>query len=72
MLAVLRNIEKLSGQSIRPDSSFDELGLDSLDQVEVVMQLEEEFCVDLYDPDAAEIVTVKQAIDTFSNFPFAQ
>ncbi len=72
VLIVLRGIEKLSSASITPSSSFDDLGLDSLDQVEVVMQLEEEFCVDLYDPDAAKITTVPQAVEIFSNFPFAQ
>jgi len=72
VIAVLKGIEKLSGAKISEHSSFDELGLDSLDQVEVVMQLEEEFCVDLFDPEAAKITTVRQAIDVFSNFPFAQ
>ena len=72
MLAVLKGVEKLSAAKISSASTFDELGLDSLDQVEVVMQLEEEFCVDLYDPDAATITSVKQAVDAFSTFPFAQ
>ena len=72
VLAVLKGIEKLSSATISSTSSFHDLGLDSLDQVEVVMQLEEEFCVDLFDPDAAKITSVKEAIDVFSTFPFAQ
>ena len=71
VLAVLRNIEKLSGASISASSTWRELGLDSLDEVEVVMQLEEEFMVDLYDPDAVKITGVKEAVEVFSNFPFA-
>ena len=71
VLAVLRNIEKLSSASITPHSTWRELGLDSLDEVEVVMQLEEEFMVDLYYPDAVKITGVKEAVEVFSNFPFA-
>lgn len=72
VLAVLKNIEKLHGKEITSESTFSELGLDSLDSVEVVMQLEDEFCVDLYDPQAGEIMGVKDAVAIFSNFPFAQ
>ena len=72
MLAVLRGVSKLKQSELTPSSTFEQLGLDSLDMVEVVMQLEEEFCVDLYDPDAAKITSVKEAVDVFSNFPFAQ
>ena len=71
VLAVLRNIEKLSGATITAQSTWQELGLDSLDEVEVVMQLEEEFMVDLYDPDAVKITSVPEAVEAFSNFPFA-
>ena len=71
VIAVLRNIEKLSAANITAQSTWQELGLDSLDEVEVVMQLEEEFMVDLYDPDAVQITSVKQAVEAFSNFPFA-
>ena len=71
VIAVLHNIEKLSGTAITAQSTWAELGLDSLDQVEVVMQLEEEFMVDLYDPDAVRITSVAEAVEAFSNFPFA-
>ena len=40
-----------------------DLGLDSLDTVEVVMAIEEEFSVEIPDKDADEIKSVKQAID---------
>ena len=45
-------------------SSFvDDLGADSLDTVELVMALEEEFETEVPDEDAEKITTVKQAID---------
>jgi acyl carrier protein len=46
------------------ESSFvDDLGADSLDTVELVMALEEEFETEIPDEDAEKITTVKQAID---------
>ena len=44
-------------------SSVDDLGADSLDTVELVMALEEEFETEIPDEDAEKITTVQQAID---------
>ena len=41
----------------------DDLGADSLDVVELVMSMEEEFDIDISDEDAEKIVLVKDAID---------
>ena len=49
---------------IKNESSFiDDLGADSLDTVELVMALEEEFETEIPDEDAEKITTVQQAID---------
>ena len=49
---------------IKNKSSFvDDLGADSLDTVELVMALEEEFECEIPDEDAEKITTVQQAID---------
>jgi acyl carrier protein len=49
---------------IKNESSFvDDLGADSLDTVELVMALEEEFETEIPDEEAEKITTVKQAID---------
>ncbi|ASF47658.1 acyl carrier protein [Methylovulum psychrotolerans] len=49
---------------IATDASFvDDLGADSLDTVELVMALEEEFECEIPDEDAEKITTVQQAID---------
>ncbi|MBI4552786.1 MAG: acyl carrier protein [Candidatus Latescibacteria bacterium] len=44
-------------------SFVDDLGADSLDTVELVMALEEEFDVEIPDEDAEKITTVRDAID---------
>ncbi|MHB0975908.1 MAG: acyl carrier protein [Candidatus Aquicultorales bacterium] len=49
---------------VKPESSFvDDLGADSLDVVELVMALEEEFNVEIPDEDAEQIGTVEEAVD---------
>ena len=49
---------------ITNESSFvDDLGADSLDTVELVMALEEEFGTEIPDEDAEKITTVQQAVD---------
>ena len=51
-------------EEVSGDSSFvDDLGADSLDTVELVMALEEEFETEIPDEDAEKITTVKQATD---------
>lgn len=49
-------------EEIKAESSFiDDLGADSLDTVEVVMALEEEFGIEIPDEDAEKITTVGEA-----------
>jgi acyl carrier protein len=49
---------------ITNESSFvDDLGADSLDTVELVMALEEEFSTEIPDEDAEKITTVQQAVE---------
>lgn len=51
-------------EDISPSDSFtDDLGADSLDTVELVMALEEEFGVEIPDDEAEEIITVQNAVD---------
>ena len=52
-------------------SFVDDLGADSLDTVELVMALEEEFETEIPDEDAEKITTVQQAIDFISSRPKA-
>ena len=54
----------VSEDQITPEASFvEDLGADSLDTVELVMALEEEFETEIPDEDAEKITTVQHAID---------
>jgi acyl carrier protein len=49
---------------VTPEASFvEDLGADSLDPVELVMALEEEFGIEIPDEDAEKILTVGKALD---------
>jgi acyl carrier protein len=55
---------------VKIESSFvDDLGADSLDTVELVMALEEEFECEIPDEEAEKITTVKQAVDYINAHP---
>ncbi|MGA7954984.1 MAG: acyl carrier protein [Gloeobacterales cyanobacterium] len=57
-------------EQVSLESNFaDDLGADSLDQVELVMALEEEFDIEISDEDAEKITTVKDAIAYITSKP---
>jgi len=63
-------VDKLSVDmsELVPEASFvDDLGADSLDLVELIMSMEEEFDIDISDEDAEKLVTVKNAMDYVSS-----
>ncbi|KAJ1974304.1 mitochondrial acyl carrier protein [Dimargaris xerosporica] len=68
VLDVLRDFDKVNVDRLSADAEFyGDLGLDSLDIIEVVMAIEEEFSIDLPDKVAEEIKTVPQAIEAIAN-----
>ncbi len=55
---------EVAEDEVTPQASFvDDLGADSLDVVELVMGLEEEFDVEIPDEDAEKITTVQEAVN---------
>jgi len=71
MSEILEKVKKIiaeqldvPGDDIVPSASFvDDLGADSLDQVELIMAMEEEFNISIPDEDAEKIATVQDAVD---------
>jgi len=71
MATVEERVKKIIGEQlgvaedeVTPEASFvEDLGADSLDTVELVMALEEEFSIEIPDEDAEKILTVGKALD---------
>ena len=54
----------IDSSKVKPEADFGrELGADSLDVVELVMAIEDEFEIDIEDQSASQIATVKDALD---------
>ena len=63
----------MNASKITPQSKFkDELDFDSLDAVEVVMSLEEEFCIEIPDSEADKIFSIPDAVAYISGHPMAK
>ena len=63
-------IDKLGVEDskINNEAKFiDDLGADSLDTVELIMQFEEEFGIEIPDEEAENLLSVGQAVDYISN-----
>ncbi|MCD6451150.1 MAG: acyl carrier protein [Acidobacteria bacterium] len=58
----------VSEEEVVPEAKFvDDLGADSLDQVELVMAFEEEFDIEIPEEDAEKIVSVQDAVNYLSS-----
>ena len=70
---LVKNFDKVDPAKVTPTSHFNkDLGLDSLDAVEVVMAIEEEFVVEIPDAEAEKILTVEDAINFIVAHPQAK
>ncbi|KAL7926984.1 acyl carrier protein [Trichoderma austrokoningii] len=73
ILSLLQGFDKVNDTAnLKPTAHFaNDLGLDSLDTVEVVMAIEEEFSIEIPDKDADTIHSVDKAVEYILNQPDA-
>lgn len=72
VLAVVKSNQKVDASKVSETASFKDMGLDSLDEVEVVMALEEEFALEIPDAEADKIRSASDAIDFIASHPSAK
>lgn len=66
-IATLLSTKKgVNKELITIDSSFEELGLDSLDSIELIADMEDEFNVSIPNTELQEIKTIRNAVDGLS------
>ncbi|XP_068343770.1 acyl carrier protein 1, mitochondrial-like [Pyrus communis] len=72
VLSVVKSFPKVDPSTVTPDVNFQkDLGLDSLDNVEIVIALEEEFKLEIPDLEAVRIDSTNLAIEYIYNHPMA-
>jgi len=68
IIRIIKEQLNVKESEIKPESSFvDDLGADSLDTVELLMAIEEEFGIEIPDDDADKAKTVGDLIDYINN-----
>ena len=73
IVTVVKNFDKVDSDKVTPTSKFqDDLGLDSLDGVEVVMAIEDEFAIEIPDAEADRILSVADAVEYVCGHPMAK
>ena len=73
VVGVVKAFAKVDAGKVTPTSAFGaDLGLDSLDTVEVVMAMEEEFAVEIPDAEADKIQSIPEAVAYLTSNPNAK
>lgn len=72
VVSVVKSFPKVDPAKVTPEVHFqNDLGLDSLDTVEIVMALEEEFKLEIPDKEADKIDSCKLAVEYIANHPMS-
>lgn len=73
IITVVKNFDKCDPAKVKSDSKFaEDLGLDSLDAVEVVMAIEDEFAIEIPDAEADRIASIGDAVEYIAAHPMAK
>ncbi len=63
VLRVIATTKRVPLESVKPDSSFESLGIDSLDRLNILFDLESEFDVEIDDEDAKQVSSIPQMVE---------
>lgn len=73
IINVIKNFDQVDSNKISDKVKFTEdLGLDSLDVVEVVMAIEDEFAIEIPDAEADKIASIQDAVEYITSHPMAK
>lgn len=63
IITIIVDTLKTDKSALTPQSSFESLGADSLDMLEIIMKFEDTFGIEINDDEAANIKTIQEAVD---------
>lgn len=62
-MKVIATSKRIPIESVQPDSSFESLGMDSLDRLNILFDLESEFDIEINDEDAKQVTSIREMIE---------
>ncbi|QJC31962.1 acyl carrier protein [Enterobacteriaceae endosymbiont of Donacia versicolorea] len=65
---VIANVLEIKEKNIKNDTSFKDLNVDSLETIEIIMSLEEEFNIEISDEDTEKITSIQEVINYINNY----
>ena len=63
VLRVISTFKRIPLESVHPESTLDSLGIDSLDRLNILFDLESEFDIEINDEDAKKVTTIQQMVE---------
>lgn len=63
VLKVIATSKRIPLESVTPDSSFESLGIDSLDRLNILFDLESEFDIEIDDEQAKQVTNIHQMVE---------
>ena len=63
VIGIVAAVKQVPRESIRLESTFEELGIDSLDRINILFELENEFDIDVPDDEARAITSVQGIVE---------
>jgi acyl carrier protein len=63
VLRVIATTRRVPLETVRPNSTFEELGIDSLDRINILFELEGEFDIEIDDEQAKQVRTLQEMIE---------
>ncbi|MDQ6675749.1 MAG: acyl carrier protein [Acidobacteriota bacterium] len=66
VLATIAQTQRIPPETVKIDSSFEELGIDSMDGVNILFALENEFDITIPDESAKQIRSIREMVDGVS------
>ncbi len=67
VLRVIATTKRIPQETVKPDSSFEALGIDSLDRLNILFDLESEFDIEIDDEDAKQVSSIPQMVAGISS-----
>ena len=72
VLRVIATTTRKPLDSVRPDSTFEELGIDSLERINILFELEGEFDIQINDEEAKAVTSIRQMVEGIEKLVAAQ